>query len=181
MATAADLAVATPANSIVEAKAESMVSTNTTADNMVVEPAEHVVPLCSPRSISDIEQIAEQAMNFGTNKDATATSSNCTPATSMYSKQPTVDAATAMEVNTGENMKKPSKSEVAMTKKNIKSAEVTGSSKERNEMEKPDSKRRHQRPTPPPVQLLCEALSVVCDTQVTVMPGQGPWGGEGWI
>ena len=34
---------------------------------------------------------------------------------------------------------------------------------------------------PPPAQLLCEALSVVCDREVEVFPGLGAWGGEGWI
>ena len=38
-----------------------------------------------------------------------------------------------------------------------------------------------RRPVPPPAQLLCEALSVVCGREVEVFPGLGAWGGEGWI
>ncbi|KAL9180251.1 hypothetical protein ACHAXT_008221 [Thalassiosira profunda] len=38
-----------------------------------------------------------------------------------------------------------------------------------------------KRPQPPPAQLLCEALSVVCGADVTVSKGDGSWGGEGWV
>ena len=38
-----------------------------------------------------------------------------------------------------------------------------------------------RRPVPPPAQILCEALSVVCGREVEVFPGLGAWGGEGWI
>ena len=38
-----------------------------------------------------------------------------------------------------------------------------------------------KRPTPPPAQLLCEVLSVVLGTDVSVTTGKGSWGGEGWV
>ena len=38
-----------------------------------------------------------------------------------------------------------------------------------------------RRPVPPPAQLLCEVLSVVCGREVEVFPGLGACGGEGWI
>jgi len=38
-----------------------------------------------------------------------------------------------------------------------------------------------KRPAPPPAQLLCEVLSVVFGTDVSVTTGKGSWGGEGWI
>lgn len=37
------------------------------------------------------------------------------------------------------------------------------------------------RPTPPPAQLLCEVLSVVLGTEVSVTQGKESWGGEGWV
>jgi len=38
-----------------------------------------------------------------------------------------------------------------------------------------------KRPTPPPAQLLCEVLSVILGTDVSVTQGKGSWGGEGWV
>jgi len=38
-----------------------------------------------------------------------------------------------------------------------------------------------KRPAPPPAQLLCEVLSVVLGTDVSVATGKGSWGGEGWV
>ena len=39
----------------------------------------------------------------------------------------------------------------------------------------------NKRPAPPPAQLLCEVLSVVLGTEVSVTTGKGSWGGEGWV
>eukprot|EP00581_Thalassiosira_minuscula_P007282 CAMPEP_0183709898 /NCGR_PEP_ID=MMETSP0737-20130205/5843_1 /TAXON_ID=385413 /ORGANISM="Thalassiosira miniscula, Strain CCMP1093" /LENGTH=1734 /DNA_ID=CAMNT_0025938115 /DNA_START=280 /DNA_END=5484 /DNA_ORIENTATION=- len=86
-------------------------------------------------------------------------------------------------IGTGGKIDKRSKSEAEENEsmKNNKSAEVPNSSKMKDESEESSVKRRGQRPKPPPAQILCEALSVVCGTQVTVVPGQGTWGGDGWV
>ena len=63
------------------------------------------------------------------------------------------------------------------TAKKIKAGDETAAGNDTDIKTKP----RNQRTPPPPAQLICEALSIVCGTEVTVKPGKGPWGGEGWV